>query len=391
MSRRFHVAGAAAITLLAVAIHAPGNATAAPSPLAAPLPTLPVVAQGVSSASPAHLFRDREWDFHTMRQVFNTVSLLPGDPTAVDAARSAGLAVVLEFDYKADFFAGRDITRKVRRVADQIRRHPGTVAAIHVADRLNEKYSAAEGLRYLAATGGLLHRLVPGIPVLVNAADWQLTCGLRGQASCASHGVRFQYETDATLDSFRSSGYVDGLSIANNLKNFDTTVQEQAWRRARDRWPAPFVLWMTCSQLSFGAARYDGSPPAETAVDAYIGAPLRGGADGIALWAWHQVYRDDIDTFLNKDGSPNALWTAMRKAAGALARPQRSGVARSGNMRPGSAQPSPAPGPSGWIVASLALLVFLGVFSVVIGIRPGYRGTRSHYLTRLRRVSHRKV
>jgi hypothetical protein len=255
-----------------------------------------------------------------MRQVFNTVSLLPGDPAVVAAARSAGLAVVLEFDYKSEFFAGEDISGKVRRVADQIRAHPGTVAAIHVADRLNEKYSAAEGLRYLAATGGVLHRLVPGIPVFVNAPDWQLTCGLPGQASCGSHGSEYQYETDATLDAFRDSGYVDGLSIADDLKNFDAAAQQIAWQRARSHWPAPFPLWATCSQLSFGAERYIGSPPAAQAVSAYMTAPVRGGADGLALWAWHQQYEDAVDTFLNKDGSPNAIWDAMRTAAGDLGR-----------------------------------------------------------------------
>jgi hypothetical protein len=282
------------------------------------LPALPVIAQGVSSGNAEHVFRGWGWDFRAMRQVFNAVSLLPGDPSVVAAARRAGLAVVLEFDYKKEFFAGIDISDKVRRVADQIKAHPGTVAAIHVADRLNEKYSAAEGLRYLAATGGVLHRLVPGVPVFVNASDWQLTCGLPGQASCASHGPRYQYETDATLDAFRNSGYLDGLSIADNLKNFDAAAQRIAWQRARARWPSPFLLWATCSQLSFGAERYTGSPPAAPAVAAYMSAPVQAGADGVALWAWHQQYENEVDTFLDKDGSANPLWDAMRTAASDL-------------------------------------------------------------------------
>ena len=289
-----------------------------PPSYAGRLPNFPVIAQGVSSANPAHTFRSWQWDFHKMREVFNTVSLLPGDPRAVAAARQAGLAVVLEFDYKTEFFAGEDISAKVRRVADQIRAHPGTVAAIHVADRLNEKYSAADSVRYLAATGGVLHRLVPGIPVVVNAPDWQLTCGLPGQSSCASHGAQYQYEVDATLDAFRTSGYVDGLSIANNLKNFDAAAQQVAWRRARSHWPRPFLLWSTCSQLSFGAARYAGTPPAAQAAAAYITAPARTGADGLALWAWHQEYENEVDTFLNKDGSASPVWNAMRGAVDAL-------------------------------------------------------------------------
>jgi len=319
--RGFFAALASAALVLVGCTSSSGPEQVSGSPFAAPLPKLPVIAQGVSSANQDHLFRSWQWDFSMMRQVFNAVSLLPGDPAAVAAARRAGLAVVLEFDYKQEFFAGEDISEKVRRVAEQIRAHPGTVAAIHVADRLNEKYSAADGVRYLAATGGLLHRLVPGVPVFVNAPDWQLTCGLPEQASCASHGEEYKYETDATLDAFRNSGYVDGLSIANDLKEFNPEAQRVAWQRARAHWPAPFLLWATCSQLSFGAQRYSGSPAAPVA--AYMTTPVRGGADGLALWAWHQQYEDEVDTFLNKDGSPNAMWDAMRNAAREVGREQR--------------------------------------------------------------------
>ncbi len=348
----------AATTLTAMAsaplVSAPAAARA-PVPLAGPMPSVAIIAQGVSSANQAHLFRSREWDFAAMRGVFTAVSLLPGDRSAVAAARRAGLAVVLEFDYKADFFAGVDISAKVAAVAAQLRADPGTVAAVHVADRLNEKYSASEGLRYLAATGGVLHRLAPGVPVLVNASDWQLTCGLPGQSACGSHGTRYQYETDATLDAFRASGFVDGLSIADNLKGADPRVQATAWNRARSRWAPPFLLWTTCSQLSFGTARYPGTPPARRAVDAYITAPMRAGADGAALWAWHQLYVGQIDTFLDKDGSSNQMWAAMHDASRALG-------ADVGDV---TAAPAPATTarPSGrsttaiWVTGSAVLLV----------------------------------
>lgn len=282
---------------------------------AAPLPSPAIVAQGVSSANPAHLFRDRPWDFTHMREVFNAVALLPGDQAAVDAARTAGLAVVLEFDYKGDFFNGMDISSKVMAVVDQVRSHPGTISAIHVADRLNEKYDAAQSLSYLAATGGVFHQLIPGVPVLVNAPDWQLTCGLAGQSSCASHGDQYQYETDATLDAMYHSGYLDGLSVATNLKNNDPGVQQLALARARARWPEPFLLWATCSQLSFPDQQFAGTPAPGPATDAYMLAPINAGANGVALWAWHQLYAGQIDTFLNKDGSGNAMWSAMTTAA----------------------------------------------------------------------------
>ena len=79
-----------------------------------------MLAQGVSSANPAHLFRSQAWDFTQMRAVFDAVSLLPGDQATVREARRAGLAVVLEFDYKKDFFAGRDISGKVQAVVGQV-------------------------------------------------------------------------------------------------------------------------------------------------------------------------------------------------------------------------------------------------------------------------------
>jgi hypothetical protein len=254
-----------------------------------------------------------------MREVFDAVSLLPGDQQTVLTARQARLAVVLEFDYKKDFFAGKDISAKIQRVVGQVRSNPGTISAIQVADRLNQDYSAAQGLRYLAATGGVFHRELPGVPVLVNVADRELTCGLPGQSSCANTDPRFQYETNATLDEFRHSGYLDGFTLANNLKNNDEAVQVQAWQAARAKWPSPFILWSTSSQLSFPSPQQPGGPgAAATLVAAYMTGPVRGGADGLALWAWHQLYQGSIYTFLDKNGSTNALWREMGAAATSL-------------------------------------------------------------------------
>jgi hypothetical protein len=285
------------------------------SRFAARLPSPAIVAQGVSSANTDHVFFDPETDFALMRPVFNTVSLLPGDPSLVARARAADLAVVLEFDYKAQFFAGEDISDKVAHVVEQIRAHPNSIAAIHVADRLNEKYSAAQGLKYLAATGGVFHRDVPGVPVLVNAPDWELTCGMAGQRSCENNDQRFRYETNATLDRFQRSGYLDGISISNNLKDFDASAQRVAWRRARERWPESFLLWSTFSQLSFGEDSYAGNPDPTLATTAYMRVPTEEGADGLAIWAWHQLYDGKVYTFRNTDGTANPLWDEMASVA----------------------------------------------------------------------------
>ncbi len=291
----------------------------AASDLHAVLPPTPIVAQGVSSANAAHLVRDRAWDFAEMRKTFNTIALLPGDPSAVQQARAAGLAVVLEFDYKAYFFRGEDISAKVDAVVQQIHASPGVVAAIDIADRINERNAPPDALRYLAATAGVLHREVPGIPVLVNVSDWQLTCGRPNQSSCRSNNTRFRYETDAAVDILYRSGYVDGFTIADNLKNNDVEAQRAAWVAARTRWPAPFILWSTCSQLSFPEDRYPGtSDTAAATAAAYMGAPIAGGADGLALWAWHQKYQGGFYSFLDKSGGANPLWTSMVATARAV-------------------------------------------------------------------------
>jgi hypothetical protein len=331
--------------------------------LAASLPRVAIVAQGVSSANSAHLFRSQEWDFTRMRQAFNSVSIMPGDQATVEAARRADLTAILEFDYKSDFFSGRDITSKIERIVTQIRSNPGTVAAIHVADRLNEKYSPAQGLRYLAATGGVFHQKVPGVPVLVNVADWQLTCGLPEQASCSSHGSKYQYEIHSTLDQFHRSGYVDGFTLANNLKEANAYAQEQAWRAARSRWPAPFLLWTTCSQLSFPWSAYaPGFPSAANLTEAYMRAPIREGADGVALWAWHQDYKGDVYTFLNKDGSDNELWAHMTVAAKDLRAARQSSSPRSQLRRTSS---PPDEGRS-WLSWARAVIAAVAAVSLVL-------------------------
>jgi hypothetical protein len=46
--------------------------------------------------------------------------------------------------------------------------------------------------------------------------------------------------------------------------------------------------------------------------------PVRGGAGGLALWAWHQLYQGSFYTFLDKNGGTNALWREMGAAATSL-------------------------------------------------------------------------
>ena len=342
------------------------------------LPATPIVAQGVSSANPAHLVRDRAWDFAEMRKTFNTVALLPGDPSAVQQARTAGLSVVLEFDYKAYFFRGEDISAKVDAVVQQIQAAPGVVAAIDIADRINERSAPPQALDYLAATAGVLHREVPGIPVLVNVSDWQLTCGRPNQSACNSHDPRFRFETHATVDMLYRSGYVDGFTIADNLKNNDVEAQRAAWVAARTRWPAPFILWSTCSQLSFPEARYPGTAEtAAAAAGAYMSAPMAGGADGLALWAWHQKYDGGYYSFLDKGGGTNPLWTSMVAAARTIT----AGPDRSTFLTAPSPGPPTRPAPPARTATARGSAVQLGLlstagFAVILVVLAGGIGSR---------------
>jgi hypothetical protein len=172
----------------------------------------------------------------------------------------------------------------------------------------------------------VFHRELPGMPVLAGVSDASLTCGLPGQSRCGSWGPRYRFEINATLDAFKRSGYLDGFIMADNIKNNDAAVQERAWRAARARWPSPFLLWSTCSEMSFPGARQPGGTQAANAlVGAFMTGPSHGGAGGLALWAWHQLYDGSIYTFLNKDGSSNDLWRAMAAASASLGVPRGPG------------------------------------------------------------------
>ena len=212
---------------------------------------------------------------------------------------------------------------------------------MHIADRINEKYGPDDALRYLAATGGVLHRELPGVPVIVNVADWQLSCGRPNQSSCTAHDRRFRYETNAVLDQLHDSGYVDGFTISDNLKNNDLQAQRASWYDARKRWPAPFVLWSTCSQLSFPDNSFPGTADtAASLTQAFMAEPMAGGADGWALWAWHQEYDGAFYSFLDKDGSSNALWQAMVSTS----RAELAGPAPSATPRRRACVGAPDPG-----------------------------------------------
>ena len=289
--------------------------------LAAPLPEPIISAQGVGAANKNHLFVDRTWDFGQIRKAFNTVLIAPGDQSAVMAAGAAGLSVILEADYKDEFLGGSDISANVNEIVRQVRSNPGTISGISLADRLNEKYSADQGLSYLAATGRIFHAQLPGVPVLVDVSDWELTCGLPGQSYCLSPNLRIRYShnTNRTLTAFYDSGYIDGLFIGNNLKNNDTFAQARAWQTARSLWPRPFKIVSRASQLSFPEPTFEGDAATASALKtAYMIIPREQGADGISLWAWHQSFEGAVRTFLNKDSSSNLMWEAIIDGADAL-------------------------------------------------------------------------
>ena len=293
------------------------------------------VAQGDGFNRPQKLFHDRPTDFSLIRQAFNTVTIAPGDPSWVNDARAAGLNVILEFDYKWDFVAAADISAKVDAVVRQVKNSPGAIVGIFVADRLNSWANPSRSrldaqarpaippetmIRYLAATGGVIHRELPGIPVYVDVSDSQLTCDLPGQTTCKyvlSPTSMWRYENHDVLNQLEASGYIDGFFLADNLQNNDASAQITAWRTARALWRKPFRLLPRTAKLSFGDQTFPGDAAlAAQESRAWLQIPLQHGADGVALWGWHIPWADhgvpDVRTWLNKDGRSNALWEKMK-------------------------------------------------------------------------------
>jgi hypothetical protein len=286
--------------------------------LAAPLPH-PIFANQCEGCTGALVFVDRPTDMARMRQAFNTVLVRTYDPDAVAQARAAGLTAILEFDDKDAWKAGQDISGRVNWIVSFIKANPGAVAGIWVADQLNKgTLTPDQQIGYLAATGGVFHQQLPGVPVFVDVSDWQLTCDQPGQASCAAlAATTYQYQTDANLSRLHDSGSVDGFFLADNLENNDAAANARAYSRARALWPAPFSIVARTSHLSFPEPAFAGGPAgAATLSGAYEDAPMGGGIDGIDLWAWHRPWVDgagvnELRTFLNKDFTTNPLWDSM--------------------------------------------------------------------------------
>jgi len=284
-------------------------------------PAAKILAVHANRLADEYVFVARGWDLTQIARAFNAVIIASvedgGTAQLVQEAGAAGLRVYIEFDKKRDYAAGKDISATVNGIVSEVREHPGAITGIRVADRLNEFLDPQTALGYLKATGGVFHERIPGVQVLVDANDWELTCGHSGQSFCWAHLLdRYRYERHSVLNAFYRSGYVDGFFVSDNLQGFDPDVQATAWRTVRKMFPAPFVLFSASADLSFPDAVYPFDPAtAQRQVEAFERVPLQEGADGIDLWAWHRPWNNTLRTFLNKDGSGNALWGSMVGAA----------------------------------------------------------------------------
>jgi hypothetical protein len=317
-------------------------------------------AVGSCTTSESNLSQNRAFNFSLARPVFNTVMVLPGEQQRVIDARNAGMNVILEFDYKWDWacnggtYAEREaaIKPKIDALISQVKANPDTIQMIHVADRLNSWANDPDGTgcrqalnvndmkEYLRITGGRFHNEIPGVKVVADVENHQMTCDKPGQAACAnldSGTSMYRYESNAVLDELYNSTYLDGFVIANNLSNscsggisatncWNPDVQRQAWHDARVRWPKPFFLSPRTSRLSFSAATFDQQYSslsssdrillAERQTQAALNIPLEEGTDGADVWGWHIDWTgsDDpgIRTWINKDFSTNTLWDKMK-------------------------------------------------------------------------------
>ena len=302
-------------------------------------PSLPTPRHGPSPVLAVHFDRgkypllgSRAADLSKVAEAFNAVLISSGDDQLVQTARDRGLKVYLGFDEHKEFAAGKDITADVQVLVRFANAHRRDVAGIRVADRVNQGLTPDQTLRYLRATGGVLHREVPGVPVIVDLSDPQLTCGLPGQDRCDKPRLPdYRYQVDAELLRIYHSGDMDGFMLANglarddtdcggcNVREIDAVAQAAAWRKARAMFPPPFLLFARAATLSFPQSTYPGDPSqAALAIHVYETIPLQEGADGVDLWAWSRRFDGTVRTFLDKSGADNPLWQRLVEVAEAV-------------------------------------------------------------------------
>jgi hypothetical protein len=296
---------------------APEPPSSACKPPDKPPARVPVLVTHFNTGSPPYTFGERCADLAMMRKAFNAVIVKAGDQQLVSDARASGLSVYVEMDRKSDFVRGKDISGDVQQIVRQVKEHPGTIAGIRVADRLNGgSLDPDEAVDYLEATGGVFHREIPGVPVFADVVNWELTCGKPGQRNCVVlRFTRYRFEINKVLTRFYRSGHLDGFMLAPELQREDPKVVEAAFRKARALWPRPFQL-LARTAPSFDEATFPGgAAAAKRRTDTVARAPLAAGADGVDLWAWHRPYQGAIRTFLDKDGSSNPFWDQLVSVA----------------------------------------------------------------------------
>jgi hypothetical protein len=278
------------------------------------------------------LLGSRVADLAKVGEAFNAVLISSGDDQLVQEARDHNLKVYLGFDEHKEFAAGKDITADVRDLVRFAQAHRREIAGIRVADRVNQGLTPKQTLDYLQATGGVLHRKLPGVPVIVDLSDPQLTCDLPGQDPCDKPRLpEYRYQLDSELLRIHRSGLVDGFMLANGLARsdadcggcdvsaVDAVAQAAAWRKARAMFPPPFLLFARVATLSFPQPKYPGNATqAALATRVYETIPLQEGVDGVDLWAWSRKFDGTVRTFLDKDGRENALWQRMVEVAAAV-------------------------------------------------------------------------
>jgi hypothetical protein len=330
------IVGVALAMTMAVACESPGPP---PKIRTQGTPDLPKARPGPPPVIAVHFDRgkypllgNRVADLAKVGQAFNAVLVSSGDAQLVREARDQGLKVYLGFDEHKEFAAGKDITADVADLVRFARSQRQDIAGIRVADRVNQGLTPEQTLDYLRATGGVLHREVPGVPVIVDLSDPQLTCGLPGQDRCDKPRLPdYRYQVNSELLRIYRSGYVDGFMLANGLarsdndcggcdvREMDVQAQAAAWRKARAMFPPPFLLFARVATLSFPQSTYPGNAEqAALATHVYETIPLQAGVDGVDLWAWSRQFDGTQRTFLDKSGADNPLWRRMVAVAGAV-------------------------------------------------------------------------
>ncbi|MCW2587529.1 MAG: hypothetical protein JWN55_3045 [Frankiales bacterium] len=289
--------------------------------------------------SPSSTFVGQATDLAEISQSFTGILLASGKLNesrvqAVQLSASLGLHVWLDIDLTTPYARGESITRRLQSLAAFAREHRDVVVGAKLANEIGQEDPYAHDPRlvegYLREVGKVLHAEAPGLPVTVDMPIPEAPCqpsapgvsALGGPAACLAKVKRsFPALQQKNVDHYLSLGVLDGVFVTPYLRQdevyaavgTDTAdVLRFSYRWLKQRPWASKLRLFSRKALAFPEKRYPGTPSdAQLAVTRHLQVPLDEGLSGTDIWAWRRPFRGELRTLMNKDGTPNALWTGI--------------------------------------------------------------------------------